>query len=105
MRIVRYPASGNVRKKPMTFPRNRNTPATKTNAPSTITRVLIIQASRCSLLQGLLQKLQPLHRNFIASRLDAAPDRRRAGDDLYVGSERFDHDVSVVLDRLERRSD
>src|SRR5207244_7936329 len=57
------------------------------------------------LLQSALEELQPFHRDLVAGRLDATPDRGRAGDDLHVGGERFDHDVAVVLDRLERRSD
>src|SRR5437588_8007201 len=66
---------------------------------------VIVWTQRADLLQSALEELQPFHRDLVAGRLDATPDRGRAGDDLYVGSERFDHDVALVLDRLESRSD
>src|SRR5947199_8949567 len=101
--MVTYPASGKVRKKPITFPRNRTTPATKITTPSAITRVLISQCAPSDLLEHSLQELQSFDGDLIAGRLDATPDGRRARDDLHIGGERLDHHVALVTNGLEPR--
>src|SRR6185312_4127994 len=89
----------------MTFPRNKNTPPTKTSDPSAITRVRIIHSAAERSFQRSLQKLQSFHRDVVAVRLDLAPDGSGPCDDLDVGGEGLNHHIAVVFDRFERGGD
>src|SRR5438105_5258431 len=70
-------------------------------------RLTVSDASwvRILLAKPFFQKLQAVDRNLVAGWLDAAPDRRGARDDFYIGGERFDDNVSFVADRLQRGRD
>src|SRR5688572_7730331 len=57
------------------------------------------------LRERLLQELHALDGDVFVGRLDLPPDGGGAGDDLHVGREALDHDVAVVLDRLQRLDD
>src|SRR6185369_508785 len=70
-----------------------------------LTRFILCVPTSSRLLQRLLQKLDSAGRDLVAGGFDPTPDGCGAGNDLHVRGERFDYDVALVLNILQRLGD